>query len=508
MAKRKPAAAPQPAQAGPDPDLAAALDLDGARADRAAGGPALVADGRGPAAPTGPHCLALDRWAVKAGERLAADHPGSAFARVGPAAAADFFGAAFEPDPALLASPPDPNRARFLAELLGSADYHALHADSQADPLVSEIAAAHFAQGFEVVEQKRKRREDDPPGRRSRPGPNGRPVRPPPPPAGGGEGEGRMDAARAAARACRAARQEAADCRDAAAALGGAGAGPGGPAGSLDAKAAAEVFRRVRNDASLRRVVELAGGFRRLMGGLRQQVCPDARAELAGVAPAADPRDLLPASLALLALPHPALRARAAADLVGRRLLGWDRTAREPVGLGPVLCTIDQSGSMTGRKSEQAKGLALAVAFSARRKNRWCALVSYSGTGNGAEDVLVLPPGRPWEVARVCDWVARFLGGGNMCDVPVRELPGYYDSLGAPPGRTDVLMITDDQLAMPDDWIPPFLDWRRRARVRATGVVVGGAGGGQLGRLCDRLVRAADLSPDGEAARTAVQDFL
>ena len=40
------------------------------------------------------------------------------------------------------------------------------------------------------------------------------------------------------------------------------------------------------------------------------------------------------------------------------------------------------------------------------------------------------------------DWLEAFLGRGGDLDVPVRELPDYYRRLGAPPGQTDVILVT------------------------------------------------------------------
>jgi uncharacterized protein with von Willebrand factor type A (vWA) domain len=161
---------------------------------------------------------------------------------------------------------------------------------------------------------------------------------------------------------------------------------------------------------------------------------------------------------------------------------------------------------MTGPKVEYAKALGLALAWQAKRENRWCALISYSGSTG--ELLFPLPPGKPWDQAKVLGWLEHFFSGGSSCDLPVKELPRMYRDLGAPPGKTDLLMVTDDELNFPAAWLPPFLQWKKEARVHATGVVVGGRRGGQLSLLCDTVVRAASLAPDSEAAAAVADRFV
>src|SRR5437764_9912685 len=98
--------------------------------------------------------------------------------------------------------------------------------------------------------------------------------------------------------------------------------------------------------------------------------------------------------------------------------------ATEPGGKGPVLVCVDESGSMQGEKAHTAKALALAMAWVARRQKRWIALVAYSG--DSGDRLLALPPGR-WDELALLDWLAQFIGRGSTLDVPVRELPDYYE---------------------------------------------------------------------------------
>src|SRR5207237_8274272 len=133
---------------------------------------------------------------------------------------------------------------------------------------------------------------------------------------------------------------------------------------------------------------------------------------------------------------RPELERHTLRRIVERQAFCREHHAVEPVGKGPVIVCLDESGSMSGERIHTAKALALALAWVARHQKRWCALVAYSG--DSGERLLALPPGR-WDETALCDWLAAFLGRGSDIDVPVREMPRIYAELKAPPGVTDLV---------------------------------------------------------------------
>jgi uncharacterized protein with von Willebrand factor type A (vWA) domain len=168
--------------------------------------------------------------------------------------------------------------------------------------------------------------------------------------------------------------------------------------------------------------------------------------------------------------------------------------AVEPVGKGPIIISVDESGSMAGEKAHTAKALALALAWIARQQRRWCGLVAYSG--DSGERLLALPPGR-WDEAKLMDWLSEFIGRGSTLDIPVREMPDYYRRLGAPPGITDVVFVTDAQCHIPAVVRDSFLAWKRSARARLITLVIANPPG-DLALVSDEVhqVRAMAATED------------
>jgi uncharacterized protein with von Willebrand factor type A (vWA) domain len=283
--------------------------------------------------------------------------------------------------------------------------------------------------------------------------------------------------------------KEVGELREAAGAL---GLGPGEP-GSNDPRAVAAVFRRVRGDPALRRICELAGRFRRVAQSRQRQKVAHGLDDVVGVEPGGDVGRLLPAELAKLMVPE--LELDTLRRIAERQTLCREHHAVEPVGKGPVIVCLDESGSMQGEKAHTAKALALALAWVARHQRRWCALVAYSG--DSGERLLPLPPGR-WDEAGLADWLAAFIGRGSDIDVPVRELPRMYAELKAPPGVTDVVFVTDAKCRLGADLQYRFLDWKRTARARLVTLVIDNTPG-DLAAVSDEVHAVRSLAPDSDA---------
>ncbi|WP_439622094.1 hypothetical protein [Gemmata sp.] len=416
--------------------------------------------------PASPTALVLDAWGLRRGRDLVAESDRLRAAGADALAAADYFGAAFDPDPALAPGCADPRRHAFLARVLDAPEYRALRADTRLDDNAAGIAAAHLAEQFARL-----------------PAPDAAET------SDGGDFGAELAALRAAAAAVDGARAEVGELRDAAAAL---GLGPGAP-GASDPAAIAAVFRRVRNDSGLKRVCELAGRFRRVARAKQRRKAAHGTDDVVGVVPGGDVGRLLPAELVRLAVPE--LELDALRRIAEGHALCREHHATEPVGRGPVLAVVDESGSMAGDKVHTAKALALALAWVARHQRRWAGLIAYSG-GSG-ERLLALPPGR-WDEGKLCDWLAAFIGRGSDLDVPVAELPRMARAIGAPAGVTDLVVVTDALCRIPAALRDTFLAWRRAARVRATALVVGGAAPGDLAAVCDACHAVPALDPASE----------
>ncbi|VTT99585.1 Uncharacterized protein containing a von Willebrand factor type A domain OS=Solibacillus silvestris (strain StLB046) GN=SSIL_2224 PE=4 SV=1: VWA_2 [Gemmataceae bacterium] len=455
-------------------DLLKMLDLDGKPPDTPKASGVIAAAGAEPAPPpdASPTALDVDAWGLRRGQELVAESERLRKSGTDPFAAADFFSAAFDPDPKLAGSCADRRRHQFVSQLLDTPEYHALHAATRLDDTAAGIAAAHFAEQFS-----RLKKEDTKDHAGGAPGDPGDAL--------GDE----MATLRAVGRAVAEAGKEVGELHESMAAL---GMGPGSP-GSNDPRAVAELFKRVRGDPTLRRICELAGRFRRVAQSKQRMKASHGLDDIVGVEPSGDVGRLLPGELAKLMIPE--LELDTLRRIVERQAMCREHHAVEPMGKGPVIICLDESGSMSGTKIHAAKALALALAWVARQQRRWCALVAYSG--DSGERLLPLPPSR-WDESRLADWLAAFIGHGSDIDVPVREMPRMYAELKAPPGVTDLVFVTDARCRLPAGVRDTFLAWKRAAQARLVTLVIDNQPG-DLAHVSDEVHSVRSLTPDSDA---------
>ncbi len=421
-------------------DLLKMLDLEGKEALPAAEDLAITSTEPTPATAANPTALELDDWGMRRGRELREESERLEQLDLNEHALADCFGAAFEPDPLVRDDCVDPQRQEFFRQLLETPEYQSLHTTTMLHEAASTIAATAFAEQLVAL-----KKEDD----------------------GTGSGKDAMDremaTLRAVGRAVTKAKEEVDEARDAAAAM---GMGPGSP-GSNDPKAIAALYRRVRSNPTLRRICELAGRYRRVAQSRQRRKEVHGMDDVVGVVQDGDLGRLLPHELAKLAVPE--FEPDTLRRLVERQTMCRDYRSTEPVGRGPILVSVDESGSMQGDKVHTAKALALALAWIARQQRRWCGLVAYSGSSG--ERLLALPPGR-WDEIAVMDWLEQFIGRGSNLDVPVRELPDYYQKLGAPVGKTDIILITDAICHIPHELQSCFCTWKQSVQARVLSLII------------------------------------
>lgn len=445
-------------------ELLKLLDLKGKPVPTDAGKVFIAAVAPTSEASGSPTALEVDAWGLRRGRDLIAESERLRVSGTDEFAAADFFVAAFEPDPQLVDTCMEPLRREFLTQMFETPSYLGLHAATRLDDTASSIAAIHFAEEYSKLKTDAGSSSLD---------------------AAGHE----MAVLRAVGRAVTEAETEVEQLREATGTL---GLGPGNP-GHNDPKRVAEMFRRVRSDPALRRICELAGRFRRVAQGRQRRKAAHGLDDVVGVENGSDISRLLPVELTRLA--DPDFELDAMRRIVEGQAMCREHHAVEPVGKGPIICVVDESGSMQHEKVHTAKALALALAWIARQQRRWCGLIAFSG--ESGERLLALPPHR-WDEAALCDWLAGFIGCGSTLDVPVREMPEFHLRIGAPPGITDVIFVTDAQCNIPEADRDAFLHWKQEARARLISLVIDNPPG-DLAAISDEVHTVTAITTQAEA---------
>lgn len=446
------------------------------------------------------YALRLDAWDKDRGRLLHDADPTYKALRLGAEEVADLHGAAFLYDPAVDPSARDPLRRLFLERLLQNPEFQAERGTTSGDCLRSEAAARALAERYRSFLEELQRIPDKilPPGRSHR-----RTVDRKPPPADPEKEKAELKdavertAARSAAGAARRVEKALVEVEDTLDLVGAEGWGPGTPAeAKLDLEKLTALFNRVKHSPLLRRISEQLGKFIAVAKSKQRQKVLHGVDEYVGVRPGGSVHRLVASERAKLAIPE--LEDDLLRRLADRQARCRDFRSVEKVGKGPIIVTVDSSGSMDGDKIETAKALAGGLAYLARQQKRWCALVDYSG--DTGQKVLALPPGR-WNEWGFLDWLETNFGGGSDLDIPIRELPAIYAELAAPAGRTDVLMITDALCDPSPELVEAFVAWKQSVQARVSVLVIDAGSGGDpsaIAALSDEYHIVPTIRPDSD----------
>lgn len=253
---------------------------------------------------------------------------------------------------------------------------------------------------------------------------------------------------------------------------------------------------------------ELIGRFRQMAGGERARKMENATGELVGVTLGDDLSRVIPSELANLGLPE--LRAVFATRYAAGELMLYDSQGEQTTGRGAIIACVDTSHSMYEAgpggvtREAWAKACALALLDQARHANR-----DFIGILFSAADrirVFRFPAGPRTGIAEVLDFAETFLGGGTSYQVPLTaacELlkEEFNDAAGM---RGDIVMITDDECGVTEEWMRGWNDTKHLLGFRVFGVAIGAPraaeAGSVLDALCDNLRSIEDLTDVHAAA--------
>jgi len=172
-----------------------------------------------------------------------------------------------------------------IKQLLETPECQELRTSTVLNDTASEIAATAFAGQYAELRKERDKEEEKEPGKV------------------GGSGhdfEAEITILKHVSKALTEASKEVEEAKEGVAAL---GMGPGAP-GSNDPKAIAALFRRIRSNAILRRICELAGRYRRVAQSKQRRKAVHGMDDMVGIVMDGDLGRLLPHELAKLAIPE------------------------------------------------------------------------------------------------------------------------------------------------------------------------------------------------------------
>ncbi|MEU9881211.1 VWA domain-containing protein [Streptomyces phaeochromogenes] len=253
---------------------------------------------------------------------------------------------------------------------------------------------------------------------------------------------------------------------------------------------------------------ELIGRFRQMADGERARKVENATGELVGVTLGNDLSRVIPSELANLGLP--ALRAVFAARYAAGELMLYDSQGEQTTGRGAIIACVDTSHSMYEAgpggitREAWAKACALALLDQARHAGRDFVGILFSAADK--LKVFRFPADGPADVAHVLDFAETFLGGGTSYQRPLSAAGALLEEEfnDAARMRGDIVMLTDDDCGVTEEWMRGWNDAKHRLGFRVFGVAIGAPRVAEtdsvLDALCDNLRAIEDLTDVHAAA--------
>lgn len=436
-----------------------------------------------PVAGTSSYALAVDKWDIAQGEELSNEiHE----ADLTPEEWTDFHSAYYHMNPILDEDGClDADRYEYVESLLETPEYHALHTQTQSNNLASKVAAISLGKQWSKLQAERQTCEINGVEQCNNPA-----------------AEGKMGSLIAASQAVQQAQERVDEINEIQRMLGsGSGAGDeDGTNNGMGLQSVTDVWNRIKNNARLRRILNLAGRYRRCAQAKQRTKQSHGYDDMVGVELAGEISRLLPIELSKLA--DEDFELDALRRLVEKQSMCREYRGIEKQGKGPIVVCVDESSSMDGDKIAEAKAFALAMAWVAKHQKRWIALVSFAVGSTGR--TCVLPPNK-WDQEKLLIWLSNFMGGGTKMTVPYKTVPFELwesDDFNPPKGKTDMIVITDGVVNVGSLMANDFNEWRERENVRSITLIIGNDHAGDLRKTSDEVHNVSKIGLD----EGAVQD--
>lgn len=409
--------------------------------------------------------LACDDWEREQGERLAKSQHNWHLSRERTLCHwADFSAAAFRQQPEIKQQNRDFGLHHFLETLLQSPDFHVLHQSTAGNVLASDMAAKQFADQFLDLCTKYH--------------PENKEI------------ENEVACIRAVGQAVKEAQAQVDQLEEMGRALGCSE--EVGQESTNSSEETLKLFHQVKNNQQLRRIMELAGRYRRTAQAKQRQKVSHGYDDMIGTTLDGDVGRLLPLERVMLA--DDLFELDAMRRLVERQSMCREYRGIEKLGKGPIVVCVDESGSMNGEPLAQAKAFALAMYWIAKHQKRQCILVSFSGGSMSYS----------WNDREVPDllvkWLEHNFNGGTTLNVPLIEVPswwGKYDWIKKQ-SATDLIIITDGIVPIPSVMKDNFLQWKKANQVKTFTFLIG-CGEGQMREVSDEIFKVSGVSVDSDA---------
>ena len=272
------------------------------------------------------------------------------------------------------------------------------------------------------------------------------------------------------------------------------GAGIGGSENPQDEKDRTQLVRKLQNCDRIRNLLKEAGRVM-MMPSAKPSKTKDGGFVPSGVEFSGDLSRMIGSEFVNLGIEE--LELDLYSRMINNRLMTVKRKGKEPLGRGPVVLCVDESGSMGGNRHDVARALSVATVNLMARDNRNTTIIGYNysirnvHTFNGKYKTMQLN-GRSMGWGTGIHHLASVgCGGGTDFDPALRK---SLEVIGKEE-RADLIFLTDGDASVSRSLIDR-LETAKGKGLRVTTILIGGGRSSAVEAISDTVHREQDLTSE------------
>lgn len=231
------------------------------------------------------------------------------------------------------------------------------------------------------------------------------------------------------------------------------------------------ILDKLKSDEKVKKVALLAGKLRALLHFGKDTISKENKTSVTNVSIGNDLSTLLPDEL--LRFIRPETRGAFYKDYTDQKLKQYELGSKVKKGEGHIIALIDVSSSMAGVCEIWSKAVAMALLDIARKKKRSFVAVHFdSGVKSTGLHANYFTKKKPYSIEQVIDMAEYFSGGGTEFQ-PSLDRAREEISTEAEFTKADIIMITDGQSFVSDEWLKTFLEWKTSKKVNVFTIIIG-----------------------------------
>ena len=210
------------------------------------------------------------------------------------------------------------------------------------------------------------------------------------------------------------------------------------------------------------------GKYRNLSTSARTERISSTRTELCGVTMGSDVTKALPQELCNLN--HPVLQYDFFRKMQERQLLQYELKVNEPVGMGSIVCLVDDSGSMYPQMEPIARGVMFGLLECAKKDKRNFAVDIFS-CGEDENYCMEIPDGN-YTPQQMIDLLSVSYGYGTSFEEPLAFAMKTIEKDKFK--NADIVIVTDDACRLSDDFVCKLKKFKEDNDTKVTMINISG----------------------------------